>query len=63
MKREDFNLYHNKKIKIFLKNSFQYTGQIIKVNDESVVINDKFNKLVTISIPEISYVEEMGDCV
>jgi len=61
MKVDELKIYKNKKIKIFLKNKYAYTCVIERFNDESITVIDKFNKHLTISVEDISYVEEMGD--
>lgn len=60
MRRKDLELYQKRKIKIILKNTYQYTGKIQKINEETLVMLDKFNKLITISISDISQIEDMG---
>lgn len=61
MKREDLEFYEKKKIKIILRNTYQYTGVIKKINEDSIVLLDKFNKYITISIPDISQIEEVRE--
>ncbi len=58
MKKEELTFYLNKKIKIILKNSFKYEGQIDKLSDTSLRFLDRFEGVITVPYEEIILVTE-----
>ena len=58
MKYDDVKKYENKKVMILLKNKFRYSGIIKKVNEDSIVLNDKYGQDVLIDIPDIAVLSE-----
>jgi hypothetical protein len=42
MKKQELLQFKDKKVKIFLKNNYCYTGQIIEFNESSLLFFDKF---------------------
>lgn len=40
--------YVNQHVEIFLNNEFKYTGKIIRIEDDTIIFLDKFNKEVGI---------------
>lgn len=61
MKKEDVESYQGKRIKIFLKTTFVYTGLIIELTDSSVKIKDKYDSDVIISLDDISVITEVEE--
>lgn len=59
MRKEDLQQFLNKKIRLYLINDMHYSGRIDSVNDNSVIIIDKFGNLVTIVLGRISHIEEI----
>lgn len=60
--KEELSKLINKKVRltcIFGKEPIFYTGVIISVNDNNVMILDKFQKRVIISLDSIKKVEEI----
>ena len=61
MKINDLKIYENKKVRIFLRNNFYYSGCIIKfLEDDTLKFRDKFNKIVLISAGEITTITELN---
>lgn len=62
MKREDVEHFLNKKVYIICEFSIGkpifYTGTVLTINDDSIVINDKYNNRVAIALGSIKKVEE-----
>ena len=58
MKKEELTKYLNKRIKIFLKNNnIFYTGSIQELGEESLILLDKYDKDVILSLDCISHIE------
>lgn len=60
MRKEDLKIFENKKIKIFLKCNICYTGRILKINDDSVLILDKFNSEILINLSDLGQIVSLG---
>jgi len=58
MKRTNIEKYKDKKITIFLKNRYYYTGHIVEFLDDSIKFFDKFGNVILISINEITAITE-----
>jgi small nuclear ribonucleoprotein (snRNP)-like protein len=58
MRYEEIKEYDGKRVQILLKNNYRYTGTITKVNPDSLVLNDKYEQDVLISLEEISVLQE-----
>lgn len=60
MEKLDWTQYQNKRVYLQLKNRRVYTGKVVDVSDDPVLISirDKFDKLITISIREIAFIQE-----
>ena len=58
MKYENVKKYKDKKVLILLKNKFRYSGTITTVNEDSIVLNDKYGQDVLIDILDISVLSE-----
>jgi len=62
MEREKADLLLNKKWRIGLANGFIFTGEVIEIDGDSIVLFDKFEERVTIRISDIStYAEVRGN--
>jgi hypothetical protein len=64
MKKEDVLPFLNKKVHLVTlfgdnPNPIFFMGLVLKVNEDSVVMRDKFNLLVTVSIDSIKKIEEI----
>jgi len=53
-----FEKYLNKRLKIFLKNGIKYEGEVIEVEDEFLILNDRKAGRVGINITNISDFKE-----
>ena len=60
MKIDDIRIYENKKMTIFLKNKYYYTGHIIKFLDNALKFKDKFGNTILISVEEITTITELS---
>ncbi len=58
MKIDDIKIYENKKITIFLRNKYYYSGHIIEFLDDALTFKDKFNNTLLISVEEIVTITE-----
>ena len=54
MKIDDIKIYENKRITIFLKNNYFYSGYIIGFLEDALTFKDKFNNTILISVDEIT---------
>lgn len=54
----DFDGLEGKKIFVILKNKRQYSGRVLSVENNLILIKDKFSKNVYISSDEIYILEE-----
>jgi len=66
MDKQDVQRFLNKRVQLVCvfgidSPSIYYTGTIVGVNDECLVIHDKFNRDVSISLDSIKKVEEWLD--
>lgn len=50
--------YERKQVKIILNNSYNFNGVVKKVDEDSLVLVDKFGLLVTIKTSDISLITE-----
>ena len=53
MDRQEAENYADQKVKIILSNGFHFTGKVISVSDDALVIFDKFNSRVTLKLSDI----------
>lgn len=53
MEQEEAKNYLKKIIRIVLSNTYRFTGVVIGVNSETILINDKFDKLVSLRLKDI----------
>ena len=49
--------YAGKKVRIILKNNFHYTGLILEASENKILIKDKFDNEVLISLDEVLVME------
>lgn len=57
----DYNKYLDKKIRVNLKDGYYYTGELIVVDEDKILINDIFDKDVIINKDDISHMVELQD--
>jgi hypothetical protein len=53
MEQEEAKNYLKKKIRIVLSNTYRFTGTVKGVNSETILIDDKFDKLVSLRLKDI----------
>jgi len=61
MRKEEIVIYLNKKVRINLSNSYNYTGVIVSVDDENTRIIDKFKNPVSLMNHYIVSIAIVGD--
>ena len=61
MNQEEIKYYLEKdlKIKVVLKNNFQFSGKIIKLFDNSFQFQDRLEGVITIPYEEIRFISEV----
>ena len=57
MQEEEITRFLKQKIFLVLKTNRFYTGEILRVNNHSLLLLDKFNNEVLISLNDISSIE------
>ncbi len=53
MKNEEARSYLKKKCRLVLRNTFRYTGEVIEVTQDTLILFDKFNNRVSLNLNEI----------
>ena len=53
MKREEARSYLKKRCRLVLSNTFRYTGEIVEVTEDTLILFDKFNNRVSLNLNEI----------
>jgi sRNA-binding regulator protein Hfq len=64
MKEEDLKCYEEKKVKIFLKNGFHYTGKVKIVRTDTTDIFDKFRcnlKIMNEAVQQVILLDDEDD--
>ena len=59
MNKEQFLQYKEKKICLKLRTGLNFSGYIHEIQEDTLVIVDKFNQLVSIDIQDISVIFEV----
>jgi len=53
MEQEEAKTYLKKKIRLVLSNTYRFTGEVVEVTSDTILINDKFNKRVSLRLKDI----------
>ena len=53
MEQEEAQTYLKKKIRLVLSNTYRFTGEVLAVTPDTLVINDKFDKQVSLGLRDI----------
>ena len=53
MEQEEARRYLNKKIRLILTNAHRFTSKVIDVTSDTILINDKFEKIVSLKLNDI----------
>lgn len=61
MEREDLTYFLNKYCTIILENGFTYTGILKKINDNSIVFDDRFQGIKIFDLNIITGIGEAGE--
>ena len=59
MKKEEAINLLGKKIQVVISNQFRYKGKVLQVNEDSLVVLDKFSNKVSINLNEIVVLQEV----
>ena len=58
MKYEDLKKFEEKRVVILLKNNYKYSGKVLFVRGDSLVLNDKYKQDIIISFDNIASIME-----
>ena len=58
IKKNNYEIFLNKRVKLFLKNKFCYTGVVISIDNNSLLLRDKFNQNIIFNVESISTIYE-----
>jgi len=58
---DEKNLFLNQQVKIFLKNSWCYTGQVLDISSESITLLDKYGLTLSINRSDISVLQRLNN--
>lgn len=58
MRYEEIKNYEGKNVKLILTNTYRYKAFVKKVSESSVLIIDKYNQSVTISLDNVALIME-----
>ena len=53
MEREEAKTYLKKRIRLVLTNTYRFTGEVVEVTSDTILINDKFDKRVSLRLKDI----------
>ena len=53
MKHEEARSYLKKRCRLVLSNTFRYTGEVLEVTQDTLILFDKFNNKVSLNLNEI----------
>jgi len=53
MKHEEARSYLKKRCRLVLSNTFRYTGKVLEVTQDTLILFDKFNNRVSLNLNEI----------
>ena len=58
MKKEEAVQYKNKRIRVLIQNGFKFSGEVLEVTADTLVIRDKFGEKVSIRLADIMLCSE-----
>ncbi|MFH1365051.1 MAG: hypothetical protein ABIH28_00510 [archaeon] len=53
MEQDEAQNYLKKKVRLVLSNTYRFTGLVIAVTSDTILINDKFEKRVSLRLKDI----------
>ncbi len=53
MEQEEAKTYLKKKVRLVLDNTYRFTGEVIEITPDTFLINDKFDKQVSLALKNI----------
>lgn len=59
MKQPEAEKYLNKKVRIIISNNFHFSGLVVDVLEDTLVLFDKFNTRVSIKLSDIMICSEV----
>lgn len=60
IEKDELNLFINQQCKIILSNGFTYTGILRKINNSSILFEDRFDGLKILDISIIKGIGQLG---
>jgi len=61
MQQIEAEKYLNRKVKIILSNNFHFSGQVINVLEDTLILFDKFDTEVSIKLSEIMICSDISN--
>jgi small nuclear ribonucleoprotein (snRNP)-like protein len=56
---DEKTLFLNQQVKVFLKNSWCYTGQVLEIDASSLTLLDKFGLTLSINRSDVSVIQRL----
>ena len=53
MEQKEAKRYLKKKLRLVLTNTYRFTGKVIDITSDTLLINDKFDKIVSLRLKDI----------
>ena len=61
MEKSTIKLFLNKKVKLFLLNGYHYSGIILKIGNNSLVLDDRYDGMMVLDYDKIKNFKEVKD--
>ena len=58
MQKEEAVQYKSKRVKILIQNGFKFSGEVLEITPDTLVLRDKFNEKVSIRLADIMLCSE-----
>lgn len=53
MEQEEAKTYIQKRVRLVLSNSYRFTGEVLEITRDTMLINDRFDKRVSLGLKDI----------
>ena len=57
MKQQEATKYKDKNVRIVLTNNYRYSGKVLEIGEESLILFDKFNSKISLRLANLMIVE------
>lgn len=61
MKQEETIQFKSKKVKIVLTNNYRYSGEVLEITEDSLILLDKFGSEIMLRLGNLMIVEVIKD--